>query len=97
MGVAGYIIKPISEKNLIPAIEIGMAKTREVEKMKKEMNDTMEKLEARKLIEKAKGIIIEREEISESSAYEKLRKLSMDKRISMEEISKIIILSYEGD
>ncbi len=97
IGVTGYVIKPVNEKSLIPAIEIGLAKAEEVRAAKEEAIKTKKKLEARKLIDIAKGLLIEREGLNESTAYERIRKISMDRRISMEEVAKVIILNYEGD
>ncbi|MCM8833281.1 MAG: GAF and ANTAR domain-containing protein, partial [Candidatus Omnitrophica bacterium] len=54
-----------------------------------------EELEARKKIEKAKGILMKEENLSEEQAYDKIRKYSMNKRISMKEVAEAIILTYE--
>lgn len=97
IGVTGYVIKPVNEKSLIPAIEIGLSKAEEVRAAKEEAIRSKKKLEARKLIDIAKGLLIEREGLNESTAYEKIRKISMNRRISMEEVAKVIILNYEGD
>ncbi len=93
VGVMGYVVKPISKPSLIPAIEVAIAKGREFEEMKKEIILIKSKLEARKIIEKAKGILMENEKISEDRAYKKIKKLSMDKRFPMEDIASAIIMS----
>ncbi len=97
VGISGYVTKPVDEKSLIPAIEIGLSKSREVKAMEKKVKETKNQLEARKLIEKAKGLLIEYEKLSEDEAYKQIRKMSMDKRISMSDIAQIVILNYRGD
>ena len=97
IGVSGYVVKPVDEKNLIPAIEVALSKNRELEKMKKEIEDTNNKLEERKYIERAKGILIDEKNITEEEAYQAIRKLSMDKRVSMMDIAKVLILNSEGN
>ncbi|WP_026894194.1 ANTAR domain-containing response regulator [Clostridiisalibacter paucivorans] len=92
-GVMGYIVKPISKKNLIPTIEVAISKGEEIEKIKDDAQKIKDKLEARKAIEKAKGILMETENISEEEAYNKIRKLSMDKRCPMKSIASAIIMN----
>jgi two-component system, response regulator PdtaR len=93
-GVMGYLVKPIDEKSLLPAVEVALSKGKEFHKMKNEIKSKEEKLQARKVIEKAKGLLMGKKSISEDEAYNKIRKLSMDKRCSMKEIAEIIIMSY---
>lgn len=93
-GVTGYIMKPISEENLLPAIEIALAKDEEIRKIEERYEETKTKLEERKYIEKAKGLLMSKYNISEEAAYNSMRKLSMDKRMSMLEVSKVVILNY---
>ncbi|WP_129599595.1 ANTAR domain-containing response regulator [Anaerophilus nitritogenes] len=93
VGVMAYIVKPIDERNLLPAIEVALAKSEEIKKIKGDIKKTKEKLEARKLIEKAKGILVKNHGISEDEAYNKIRKLSMDKRYPMQTIAHAIIMN----
>ncbi|GAA0182834.1 response regulator [Clostridium sediminicola] len=95
VGVLGYLVKPVDDKSLLPAVEIALSNSSEMKKMKKDFKKVNEKLEARKLIEKAKGIIMKQYNIDEEKAFSKIRTLSMNKRCSMQEISKVIILNYE--
>lgn len=96
-GVMGYVIKPINEKSLLPAIEIAMSKSEEISEIKNESLKNKESLEDRKKIEKAKGILMKAENITEAEAYSKIRKISMDKRCQMKNIAEIIILNAEGN
>lgn len=91
----GYIVKPVDEKSLIPNIEVAMARSKELNKLKTQLKKTAQKLEDRKLIEKAKGIVMAQKNISEKDAYEYIRTLSMNKRIFMRDIAQIIIRSND--
>jgi len=73
-----------------------LSKVEEFEKMKKNLDDINSKLTERKIIEKAKGILIKEYSITEEDAYSRIRKLSMDKRTTMVEISKTIIIGYDA-
>ncbi|RDY23502.1 response regulator [Romboutsia maritimum] len=95
IGAFGYLPKPINEKVFIPTIEMCLSKVNEFEKMKKDLDNIANKLDERKVIERAKGILIREFNIQEDEAYNRIRKLSMDKRTSMLEIAKIIIIGYE--
>ncbi|KAJ52568.1 response regulator NasT [Clostridium tetanomorphum] len=92
-GIMGYLVKPIEEKSLIPTLEIAEHKGREIRNIKKIAKETKEKLDARKVIEKAKGILMREYNLCEEEAYQKLRKLSMDKRCTMKDIASIIIMN----
>ncbi|MBU5308137.1 response regulator [Clostridioides mangenotii] len=96
IGAFGYIVKPPNEKSLIPSIEMCLSKVEEFEKMKKNLDKINSKLTERKIIEKAKGVLIKEYSISEDEAYSRIRKLSMDKRTTMVEISKTIIIGYDA-
>lgn len=95
VGAFSYLVKPIDEKSLIRAIEMCYSKVNEFRELKKDLENANSKLNERKVIEKAKGILIKEHNISEEEAYNKLRKLCMDKRTSMVEIAKVMILAYE--
>lgn len=93
VGAMGYIVKPVDEKSLLPTLEVAISKGKDFKRIKSEMEKTTQKLEERKIIEKAKGILMEEKKISEQAAYDTIRKLSMDKRCSMKSIAEAIILS----
>lgn len=92
-GVMGYFVKPIDERTFIPNLKILYSRKLELKNSASEVVKIKEKLEERKKVEKAKGIIMNMKEISESEAYEYLRKLSMDKRVSLSKIADIVIMS----
>lgn len=95
IGAFGYLVKSVSEKLLIPTIEMCLNKVNEFEQMKQDLEKISSELNERKLVERAKGILIREFKITENEAYTRIRKLSMDKRTSMMEIAKMIIIGYD--
>ncbi len=95
-GVMGYLLKPFREADLPPAIEVAMANFQQWLKLEKEARDLKEALETRKLVERAKGILMDRHGLSESEAFRRIQKMSMDNRRPMKEIAQAIILAYEA-
>ena len=87
----GYLVKPVDEKSLTPTIEIAVKRLKEFRELKKTVEGQEKKLEERKIIEKAKGILIQNNSISEDEAYKYLRTISMNKRKTIVEVAKIII------
>lgn len=86
--------KPVNISALLNTIEIVLQNRRRMDRMEKEMVTLKESLENRKLVERAKGILMKRKSISEAEAYRRIQKMSMDSRVSMKDIAlKIIELS----
>jgi AmiR/NasT family two-component response regulator len=96
VGAIGYIVKPIDEKSLIPSLEVAIAKSAEIKKIKIDIEKASSKLEERKIIEKAKGLLMQKEKFTEQDAYDHIRTLSMNKRCSMGDIARAVVMSYEG-
>ena len=92
--VMGYIVKPVDEDALIPAIEIAIHKFEQIKKMEKEFGKTKEALDDRKFVDRAKGLLMEKRKMTEKEAYVYIRKLAMDKGNSMVEISKTLLKAY---
>ena len=90
-SVSGYIIKPIDEESLIPSVEVAVARNAEFKKLRKDMADMSERLESRTIVEKAKGLVMQEQGISEQEAYDYIRELSHMKNISMKRVSEIIL------
>ena len=95
LGVMGYVVKPIDQKSLIPAIEVAIARSQELMTLRRDIEDKEKKMEERKVIEKAKGVLMKKKKINEQDAYEYIRLLSMKKRTSMKKIAELLILSYQ--
>lgn len=94
-GVVGYVVKPFRESELIPAIEIALARFKEFRSLEKEASNLREILEARKLVERAKGVLMDQQGLKEAEAFRKIQKLSMNTRKSMREIAEAILLAHE--
>lgn len=94
--VMGYIVKPVDEDTLIPSVKIAIHNYNQREIMAKEFHKTQEALDDRKYLDRAKGLVMERKKMSEKEAYTYIRSLSMDKGISMTELSKMLLKAYES-
>ncbi len=94
-GVVGYIVKPFRESELVPAIEIALSRFKEFRVLEKEAQNLRDTLETRKLVERAKGILMDTQELKEAEAFRKIQKLSMNTRKSMREIAEAILLAHE--
>jgi AmiR/NasT family two-component response regulator len=90
-GIAAFLTKPLRQQDLLPAIEIALQHVEEVESLKEKIDDLRELIENRKIIEKAKGIVMEKNRISESEAYRIMQKSAMDKRKSLLQIATGIL------
>ena len=96
-GVVGYVVKPFREAELMPVIELSLARFKEFQSLERELGDLKEALEARKQIERAKGVLMEVYGLKESEAFHRIRKTSMDARKSMREVAEAILLTHEMD
>ncbi len=94
-GVVNYIIKPFREAELLPAIEIALARYQEFLEMDNEINDLKETLDTRKLVERAKGVLMDAQGLKEADAFRKIQQLSMNTRKPMKEIAQAILLAHE--
>ncbi len=91
-GVSGYLVKPVDEKALVPCIELAMARSGEIKALKTDVEKANERLETRKIVEKAKGYLMEVNHVSEEEAYEYIRKMSKLKNVSMKRIAEILLM-----
>jgi len=94
-GVVNYIVKPFRDAELLPAIEIAMARYAEFQEMDKKIGDLTEVLETRKLVELAKGVLMDTQGLKEQEAFRKIQQLSMNTRKSMREIAQAILLTAQ--
>jgi len=95
-GVVGYLVKPVQEANLGPAIEVAMARFQEFRALEKEVDNLEDQLETRKLVDRAKGILMDTQGLTEAAAFRRIQKMSMNTRKSMKEIAQAIILTFEA-
>ena len=90
-GVMAYVVKPFSINDLIPAIEIAISRHRQMKSLEAEVADIYERLETRKLIDRAKGILMKALNLTEPQAFSWIQKTAMDRRISMNEVAQAVI------
>ncbi len=90
-GVMSYVVKPFRDEQLFPAVDLAIHHFMEVTTLREEVASLRDTLEARKTIEKAKGMLMKKG-ISEPEAYRKMQKLAMDKRKSLKEVAEAILL-----
>jgi len=90
-GVMGYLTKPVRAEELAPAIELAVERSAECESLRRENEDLKSAAAARVAIERAKGVLMEKEGITEAEAFSRIRRISMDRRKSMKEVSEVII------
>lgn len=91
IGVLGYLIKPVDESDLKASIEIAVSSFEDIKKLKEELDETKEALESRKTIERAKGIVMERLQLSESEAMKFLQKKSRNSNKKIVDVANEII------
>ena len=93
-GVYGYIVKPFKQADLTPAIEVALARYQEARELEQQVDDLKETLETRKIIERAKGILMDTYGLREQEAYRRIQVQSMNTRKSMREIAEAIIIAH---
>lgn len=94
-GVQAYVIKPVDEAELRPAIQLATSRFRQLQELAGEVENLKQALADRKLIERAKGILMQRLNLSEEDAYIRLRQQARSRRVKMAEIAKSIIQAAE--
>ena len=90
-GVMAYVVKPFSLDDLIPAIEIAISRHRQMKLLENEVADVYERLETRKVIDRAKGILMKAMNLSEPESYSWIQRTAMDRRISMKAVAEAVI------
>jgi len=96
-GAMGYLVKPFQRHDLLPAIEIAKGRYQQIAALADEVGDLTERLEARKLVDRAKGVLMDRYRLSEGDAFRFMQKAAMDRRVGLREIAEgIIAETVEG-
>ncbi|RRR73260.1 MAG: response regulator [Candidatus Viridilinea halotolerans] len=94
-GVLGYLIKPVRDTELMPLIEVAIARWGERNQRNKELSQLKDRLETRKLIERAKGCLMDQQGLSEADAFRKIQQLAMNSRKTMREVAQAILLTQQ--
>jgi response regulator NasT len=90
-GVMAYVVKPFTASDLVPAIDIARSRWLEVHALEAEIADLGERLETRKAVDRAKGILMKQLDISEADAFRWIQKTAMDRRLGMREVADAVI------
>jgi response regulator NasT len=90
-GAMGYLVKPFTPQDLFPAIDIALARFEQMQELRKEVADLEQTLEARKLIERAKSILIAKFTMTEPQAFRWIQQAAMDRRLSMKDVALVVI------
>ncbi|MFM8234837.1 MAG: ANTAR domain-containing response regulator [Actinomycetota bacterium] len=90
-GVMAYVVKPFTIDDLIPAIEIATTRHIQMIALQNEIADLTERLETRKLVDRAKGILMQAMRLSEPDAFKWIQRTAMDKRVSMKQVAEAVI------
>lgn len=92
-GAGGFLAKPVREEELWPAIELASVHNHELEELKEKIAALEGALESRKVVERAKGVLMRNNGLSEPEAFRRMQKLAMDKRKSLRQIAEAILLT----
>jgi AmiR/NasT family two-component response regulator len=90
-GVAAFLVKPVSEEDLLPAVEIALSQKEKMDSLKNDIKQLKQSIEERKVIEKAKGILMQTYSLNEEEAYKKMRTASMTARIPLPKLAACIL------
>jgi response regulator NasT len=92
-NISAYLMKPVAEEDLLPAITLALARFRQFQALRQEVADLREALEARKIIERAKGILMRRLNLTEEEAFRRLQKQSQDSNRKLAQVAEAIVVA----
>jgi response regulator NasT len=94
-GAMAYLVKPFSKSDVVPAIEMAVSRFTEMRELEKEIADLSQRLETRKLVDRAKSILQTEYGLTEPAAFRWIQKTSMDRRMSMQQVAEAVIADSE--
>jgi two-component system, response regulator PdtaR len=95
-GAMAYLIKPFQKRDLLPAMEMATSRFAEIRALEAEVTGLRERLEARKLIERAKGVLMSNHRMSEPEAFRWIQRAAMDNRTSMRAVAELVLSDERG-
>ena len=95
-GAMAYLVKPFQKHDLLPAVEIAAGRFREMSGLEAEVDDLQGRLDARKVVEQAKGLLQEHEGFSEADAFRFIQRQAMERRVTMREVAEQVIERLEA-
>lgn len=90
-GAMGYLVKPFQKSDLLPAIDVALARYAEISQLRAETGDLSEQLETRKLVDRAKGRLMDSQGLTEAEAFRLIQKRAMDERLSMKAVAEDVL------
>ncbi len=94
-GVMAYVVKPFTAADVRPAIEIALSRWAELKELEADIADLGERLETRKAVDRAKGVLMSKLKISEADAFRWIQKTAMDRRMGMREVAEAVVVGME--
>ncbi|HMM94518.1 MAG: response regulator [Micrococcales bacterium] len=95
-GVMAYVVKPFTQSDVTPALDIALSRWAELKELEAEVADLGERLETRKAVDRAKGVLMSKLKISEADAFRWIQKTAMDRRMGMREVAEAVISGMES-
>ena len=92
-NISAYLMKPVSEEDLLPALTLALTRFKQFQALRREVVDLREALEARKVIEKAKGILMRRLDLTEEEAFRRLQRQSQESNRKLAQVAEAIVLA----
>ncbi|WAC55757.1 ANTAR domain-containing response regulator [Gordonia sp. SL306] len=96
-GAMAYLVKPFTKADLVPAIEVAVSRYNEVAALEKEVATISDRLETRKLVERAKGLLMEKQSLSEPEAFKWIQRAAMDRRTTMKAVAQVVVETLDPD
>ena len=90
-GAMAYVVKPFSRSDLLPAVELALGRFAELVALEQEVGDLRQRLETRKLLDRAKGLLQARHGLDEAGAYRWVQRTSMDRRLTMRQVAELVL------
>ncbi len=90
-GAMAYLVKPFTKADLVPAIEVAVSRYQEAKSLETEVATMQDRLETRKLVERAKGLLMEKQNLSEPEAFKWIQRAAMDRRTTMKAVAHVVV------
>ncbi len=95
-GAMAYLVKPFSKTDLVPAIEVAASRFAEIRELEREVAGLTERFETRKLVDRAKGLLMDKHAMTEPEAFRWIQRAAMDRRTTMKHVAEVVIETLGG-
>ncbi len=96
-GAMAYLVKPFTKADLVPAIEVAVSRYTELKQLENEVATMTDRLETRKLVERAKGLLMAKQQLSEPEAFKWIQRAAMDRRTTMKAVAQVVVETLGSD